>query len=106
MIKLPIILAAVIAAVPCYAQDVRVFSGDQEHVYGPGGRLVRQSGTSGKERVGPPDAQFTRPAEQQTLSIQQSGPNRAPNGSWSNYRAPSSWWNSNGYQPPKSAWSQ
>jgi hypothetical protein len=41
MIKLPIILAAtVIAAVPCYAQDVRVFSGDQEHVYGPGGQLV------------------------------------------------------------------
>ena len=102
MIKLPIILATVVAAVPCYAQDVRVFSGGEEHVYGPGGRLVRQSGTSGKERA--PDAQFARPAEQQSLSIQQSRPTQGPKGSWSNYRAPNSWWNSNGYQPPKSAW--
>ena len=92
MIKLPIILATIIAAVPCYAQDVRVFSGGQEHVYGPGGQLVRQSGPSGKERVGSP--------EQQGLWIQ------PPNSSWSNYRAPNSWWNSNGYQPPKSAWSE
>ena len=54
MIKLPIILATVIAAMPCYAQDVRVFSGDQEHVYGPGGSLsmVRDFGqrTSGLAR--------------------------------------------------------
>jgi hypothetical protein len=100
MIKLPIILATVIAAMPCYAQDVRVFSGDQEHVYGPGGQLVRRSGASGKERAGSPDGQFTRPAEQQGLPIQ------PPNSSWSNYRAPNSWWNSNGYQPPKSAWSE
>jgi hypothetical protein len=105
MIKMPIILATVVATVPCFAQNVRVFSGGEEHVYGPGGQLVQQSGTSGKERAGSPDAQFTRPAEQQRLSIQQSGPSRAPIDSWSNYRAPNSWWNSNGYQPPKSAWS-
>jgi hypothetical protein len=96
MIKLPIILASVIAAVPCYAQDVRVFSGGEEHVYGPGGQLVRQSGTSGKQRAGSPDARFARPAAPQGLSIQQSGPSQAPK----------SWWNNNGYQPPKSAWSQ
>jgi hypothetical protein len=94
MIKLPIILATVIAAVPCYAQDVRVFSGGEEHVYGPGGQLVRQSGPSGKERAGSPE--LTRHAAPQGLSIQRSGPSQVPK----------SWWNNNGYEPPKSAWSQ
>ena len=40
MIKVPVVLAAVIAAVPCNAQDVRVFNGGQEHVYGPGGQIL------------------------------------------------------------------
>ena len=96
--KLPIMLAALVVAAPCCAQDVRVLSGGEEHVYGPGGRLI--SGPSGKERAGSPDAQLMRPAEQQ-----QSRQTRLPNGSWGNYQPPNSWWNSNGYQPPKSAWS-
>src|SRR5215471_2062208 len=36
MIKVSLVLAAVIAAVPCTAQEVRVFSGGEQHVYGPG----------------------------------------------------------------------
>ena len=40
MIKVLVISVAVVAAVPCYAQEVRVISGDIEHVYGPGGRLL------------------------------------------------------------------
>ena len=40
MIKLPLVLAAVIAAGPCNAQEVRVFNGDQQHVYGPGGQIL------------------------------------------------------------------
>ncbi len=55
---------------------------------------------------GPPRAGVTA---QRRLSIQQSGPSQVPNSWWSNDAArrqpPQSWWNSNGYQPPKSAWS-
>src|SRR6516165_3459164 len=40
MIKVLVISVAVVAAVPCCAQEVRVISGDIEHVYGPGGRLL------------------------------------------------------------------
>jgi hypothetical protein len=40
MIKVLVISVAVVAAVPCYAQEVRVISGDIEHVYGPGGELL------------------------------------------------------------------
>ena len=111
MIKLPFILAIAIAAVPCCAQDVRVFSGDQEHVYGPGGRLVDGPELRAKnERARQMLSEKVRPAERQSFSIQQSDPSRVPNSWWSNDAArlqpPQSWWNSNGYQPPKSAWSQ
>jgi hypothetical protein len=112
MIKLPIILATVIAAVHCYAQDVRVFSGDQEHVYGPGGQLVdgpqlRAKNERAHEMLS--EKGFIRPAEQQSLSIQQRGPSQVPNSWWSDaarLQPPKSWWNNNGYEPPKSAWSQ
>jgi hypothetical protein len=114
MIKLPMILAIVVAAAPCYAQDVRVFSGSEESVYGPGGRLVdspelrAKNERARKMRRG--EEGLTRAAEQQRLSIQQTGPGRMPNSSWSNdaarLQAPKSWWNNNGYEPPKSAWSQ
>ena len=40
MIKVLVISVAVVAAVPCYAQEVRVISGDIEHVYGPGGQIL------------------------------------------------------------------
>ena len=40
MIKVLVISVAVVAAVPCCAQEVRVISGDIEHVYGPGGELL------------------------------------------------------------------
>jgi len=113
MIKLPIILASVIAAVPCHAQDVRVFSGSQEHVYGPGGQLVDSPELRAKNeraRQMLSEKRFIGPAEQQSFSIQQSNPSQVPNSWWSNDAArlqpPTSWWNNNGYEPPKSAWSQ
>jgi hypothetical protein len=40
MIKVLVISVAVVAAVPCYGQEVRVISGNIEHVYGPGGELL------------------------------------------------------------------
>ncbi len=35
MLKVIAILAAIVAATSSYAQEVRVFSGSIEHVYGP-----------------------------------------------------------------------
>jgi hypothetical protein len=86
--------------------QVKVITGDVEHVYGPGGEILdspelrakNQREMRGEERPA------TLP-EQQSLSVQQSGPSRAPN-SWWRYQPPTSWWNNNGYTPPKSAWSQ
>jgi hypothetical protein len=108
MIKLPIVLASVIAAVPCYAQDVRVFSGSQEHVYGPGGQLVDSPELRAKNeraRQMLSEKRLIGPAEQQSLSIQQSNPSQVPNSWWSNDAArlqpPTSWWNNNGYEPPR-----
>ena len=113
MIKLPVILATVFAALPCYAQDVRVFSGSQENVYGPGGKLLDSPELRAKnERARQMLAKkpLNRPTEQQSLSIQQNNPSRVPNSWWSNDAArlqpPKSWWNNNGYKPPESAWRQ
>jgi hypothetical protein len=81
MIKLPIILASIIAAVPRYAQDVRVFSGSQEHVYGPGGQLVDSPELRAKNeraRQMLSEKRFIGPAEQQSFSIQQSNPSQVP----------------------------
>ena len=115
MIKVLIILAAVVAAVPCCAQDVRVFSGGGiEHVYGPGGEVLDSPQLREKNQLAKRQTRNEErgagPVEQQGLSIQQSGPRRVPDSWWSNDAArrqpPQSWWNNNGYQPPKSAWSQ
>ena len=115
MIKVPVVLAAVIAAGPCNAQDVRVFNGGQEHVYGPGGNILDSPELRAKnERARQIYEQVARP-EQQRVPIQQNGAaaqRQAPKSWWdSNGYAPpmsasKSWWNSNGYQPPKSAWSE
>ena len=112
MIKLPVILATVFAALPCYAQDVRVFSGSQENVYGPGGKLLnspelRAKNERARQMLRKP---LNRPTEQQSLSIQQNNPTRVPNSWWSNDAArlqpPKSWWNNNGCKPRESAWTQ
>ena len=105
MLRAIVIASAIGLAAPSYAQ-VKVITGDVEHVYGPGGEILdspelrakNQREMRGEERPA------TLP-EQQSLSVQQSGPSRAPN-SWWRYQPPTSWWNNNGYTPPKSAWSQ
>ena len=112
MIKVPVILASVIAVVPCHAQDVRVFSGSQEHVYGSGGQLLDSPELRAKNERSRqmPAKRSVIPVDQQGLSIQRNNPSRVPNSWWSNDAArlqpPKSWWNNNGYKPPESAWSQ
>lgn len=107
-----LIVAAVGLAAPSYAQ-VKVITGDVEHVYGPRGEILDSPELRAKNQR--TERQMRRkerggagPVEQQRLSVQQSGPSRVPNSWWSDDAArrqpPRSWWNSNGYQPPKSAW--
>jgi hypothetical protein len=107
MIKVSLVLAAVIAAVPCTAQEVRVFSGGEQHVYGPGGKVLDSPELRAKNELSRPEQQRV-PIQQNRSAVQR----QAPKSWWdSNGYAPpmsasKSWWNNNGYQPPKSAWSE
>ena len=57
MLKVIAILAAIVAATSSYAQEVRVFSGSIEHVYGPGGQLRDSPELRARnQRAGTPDA--------------------------------------------------
>ena len=106
MIKVLIILAAAVATVPCYAQDVRVFSGGGiEHVYGPGGAVLDS-----------PELRAKNEQIRHQLREQQWDASK----SWDAYAAvpygrsftvetrrqtPRSWWAEVPRQPPLSAWS-
>jgi hypothetical protein len=110
MLRAIVIATAIGVAAPSNA-EVRVITGDVEHVYGPGGEVLDTPQLRAKnQRVKRQVPERTAgPVEQQRLSIQQSGPRRGPDSWWTNDAArrqpPKSWWNNNGYEPPKSAWS-
>src|SRR5262245_40257761 len=108
MLRAIVIASAVGLAAPSYAQ-VKVITGDIEHVYGPGGEILDDPQLRAKNQRAKRQMRSTAPAEQQRLSVQQSDPRQAPNSWWSNDAArrqpPNSWWNNNGYEPPKSVWS-
>ena len=71
------VAAFLVAAVPCFAQQVRVINGDIEHIYGPDGQLLDDAKLRAKnERA------------QRQMQKQNQGPV-----------------NSENYQPPISAWS-
>ncbi len=85
MRKTIIIVAMAIGfAAPSYAQD--------QIIIGTAQRQMPSAGTS----------------EQRRLSIQQDRPSRVPNSWWSNdarrRQPPTSAWDNNGYQSPKSTW--
>jgi hypothetical protein len=105
MLRAIVIATAIGLAAPSYAQ-VRVITGDVEHVYGPGGEILDdpQLRAKNQRRQMRSEQKVLRPLEQQRLSVQQSGPRRAPD-SWSRYQPPKSWWNNNNYEPPISTWS-
>jgi hypothetical protein len=111
MLRAIVIATAIGLAAPSYAQ-VRVITGDIEHVYGPGGEILDNPQLKAKNQRAKhqmrSEERVAGPVEQQRLSVQQSGPHRAPDSWWSDDAArrqpPKSWWNNN-YEPPKSAWS-
>jgi hypothetical protein len=108
MLKPIVLLTAIGLAAPSYAQ-VRVITGDVEHVYGAGGEILDNPQLVAKNQRAKRQT-GAGPVEQQRFSVQQSGPQRAPDSWWSNdaarYQPPKSWWNNNNYEPPKCAWSQ
>ncbi|MBR0796241.1 hypothetical protein JQ615_12675 [Bradyrhizobium jicamae] len=103
-----LIVAAIGFSAPSLAQ-VKVITGDIEHVYGPKGEILDSPELIAKNQRAKRQTRSEETAAQQRLSVQQSGPSRVPNSWWSNDAArrapPTSWWNKNGYQPPKSVWS-
>jgi hypothetical protein len=108
MLRAIVTATAIGLAAPSYAQ-VKVITGDVEHVYGPRGKVLDDPQLKAKNQRARRQTPSAGPVEQQRLSVQQSGPSRVPNSWWSNdaarRQAPKSWWNNNGYQPPTSAWS-
>ena len=40
MLRAALVALSLAVAMPCFAQQVRVITGDVEHVYGPGGKLL------------------------------------------------------------------
>lgn len=100
MLKAIAISAAIVAATPSYAQEVRVLSGEIEHVYGRGGQLLDSPELRAKNQQaerqmreeqgdGPPDFD-----QQRTITVETS-----------RRQTPRSWYNQVPQQPPRSWWS-
>ena len=50
MMRAVLIATSLTVAVPCFAQQVRVISGNIEHVYGPGGELLDDAGLQARNK--------------------------------------------------------
>jgi len=82
-------LAAIVAATSSYAQEIRVFSGDFEHIYGPGGQL----------RDSPELRAKNQRAERQMREEDQQG--TIDRRDEAQAETPKSWWNQLSKQVPK-----
>jgi hypothetical protein len=110
MMKVIAILAAIVAATSSYAQEVRVFSGGIEHVYGPGGQLRDSPELRAKnqrvERQMREEQWYGNFDQQRTITVETSRW-QTPRSWWNQVpqQPPTSWWNQVPQQPPKSWWS-
>src|SRR4051812_37678374 len=80
-----LVVAAIGLAAPSYAQ-VKVITGDIEHVYGPKGEILDTPELMAKNKRAKRQMRSEEgagPSEQQRLSIQQSRPSRVPDSWWS-----------------------
>src|SRR5436853_477000 len=48
MLKAALVALSLAVAMPCFAQQVRVITGEIEHVYGPGGKVVDDADLQGR----------------------------------------------------------
>jgi hypothetical protein len=94
MSKAIFVAAFLVAAAPCFAQQVRVINGDIEHIYGPNGQLLDDAELRAKnERA------------QRQMQKQKANPDQGPVNS-ENYLPPISAWRAkiDPGQLPESAW--
>src|SRR4051794_17997393 len=92
MLKGIAILISIIAIAPSYAQEVRVFNGGTEHIYGPGGKVLDSPELRAKN-----DRAERRMRNEQRERVTSDQQNTAR-------QTPRSWWNETPNQPPKSWW--
>jgi hypothetical protein len=111
MLKVIGILAAIVVATSSYAQEVRVFSGGIEHVYGPGGKLrdspeLRAKNQRAERQMREEQGDGANFDQQRTITVETSR-RQTPQSWWNQVpqQPPKSWWNQVRQQPPKSWWS-
>jgi hypothetical protein len=100
MLKAIAISAAIVAATPSWAQEVRVFNGGIEHVYGRGGQLL----DSPELRARNERAERQMREEQQYDDLSNYDRQGSVSVEPSSGQTPRSWWSENNYQPPQSWW--
>jgi hypothetical protein len=105
MLKAIFITASLVAAVPCSAQQVRVITGDIEHIYGPDGQLLDDAKLRGKnQRAKRQEQRVKADLDQQRRSAWSVQSWRCQDNSCQ--QPPQSWWSvDNDRQTPKSVWS-
>jgi hypothetical protein len=120
MLSAVFMAAILVAAVPCFAQQVRVITGEIEHVYGPDGQVLDDAKLRAKNRRAERQMQEQRARtdldqqRQSSWSVQNwwckdNGCQQPPKSAWSDPNTPrqpprSVWSNPNNQQPPKSWW--
>jgi len=111
MLRAIISATCLVVASPSVAQQVRVITGDIEHVYGPGGQVLDDEKLRAKNRR--VERQMQEQRNKADLDQQKSIPTPQSSLNVQNWRSedssqqPSqSWWSdpNNRRQPPKSAW--
>src|SRR4051812_34112134 len=108
MLKGIAIAASIITTAPSYAQDVRVFNGGTEHIYGRGGQVLdspelRAKNERAKRRM------RNEQADQESTTIVQPGRRQPPKSWWNEVpqQPPKSWWANPSHQnPPQSSWAR
>src|SRR5437870_3897453 len=98
MLKAITILASIAAATPCGAQQVRIISGETEHVYGHAGQVLDSPELRAKNE------RAERRMRDEQRGGQSSDQQRNVTFQTSRRQTPRSWWNEVPQQPPRSWW--
>ena len=113
MMRAVLIATSLAAAMPCFAQEVRVISGNIEHVYGPGAQLRDDADLQARNQRAFENMQAERQLaierrrvdiEEERLKLQAAALAYAPsgdtsyNGGWDSYGG--GWWGGGGFIGP------
>ena len=103
------VAAFLVAAVPCFAQQVRVINGDIEHIYGPDGQLLDDAKLRAKNERAQRQMQKQKANTDQGPVISENY--QPPISAWSDPKIArpvprSAWGDSKNRQQPQSWWSE